>query len=85
MLLRWMSISRARPGFVGSGVSGGYVRAAALIGTNIDYVRRLTLNVARVTSIAGGVLTLGSALIAGVPAAGMQVSRVVGFCDREGR
>jgi len=29
-------------------------------------------------------LELGSALPAGVPAAGMQVSQLVGFCDREG-
>jgi hypothetical protein len=71
-------------GFVGSGVSGGYVKSAAAIGSDVDYVRRITLNVARVTSIAAGVLTLGSALLAGVPAAGMQVSRVMGFCDREG-
>lgn len=71
-------------GFVGSGVSGGYVKSAAAIGSDVDYIRRITLNVARVTAIAGGVLTLGSALLAGVPATGMQVSRVVGFCDREG-
>ena len=71
-------------GFVGSGVSGGYVKSLASIGAEVDYVRRITLNVARVTGITGGVLTLGSALIAGVPTAGMQVSRVVGFCDREG-
>jgi len=71
-------------GFVGSGVSGGYVKSAAAMGTDPDYVRRITLNVARVTAIAGGVLTLGSALIAGIPATGMKVSRVVGFCDREG-
>jgi hypothetical protein len=71
-------------GFVGSGVSGGYVRSLALIGSDVDYVRRVTLNVACVTAIAGGVLTLGSALLAGVPSAGMQVSRVAAFCDREG-
>jgi hypothetical protein len=77
-------------GFVGSGVSGGYVKSLASIGADVDYVRRITLNVARVTGIAGGVLTLGSGLgsgsglLAGVPTPGMQVSRVVGFCDREG-
>ena len=71
-------------GFVGSGVSGGYVKSAAAIGTDVDYVRRVTLNVGRVTGVAAGVLSLGAALIAGVPAAGMKVSRVVGFCDREG-
>ncbi len=71
-------------GFVGSGVSGGYVKSAAAIGTDVDYVRRITLNVARVTAITGGVLTLGSALLAGVPSAGMKVSGVAAFCDREG-
>ena len=60
-------------GFVGSGVSGGYVKSAALIGSNVDYVRRVSLNVGRVVSIVGGVLELGSALVAGVPIAGMQV------------
>lgn len=71
-------------GFVGSGVSGGYVKSAAAVGADTDYVRRVTLNVARVTGVVGGVLALGSALIAGTPTAGMQVSHVAGFCDREG-
>lgn len=71
-------------GYVGSGVSGGYVKNGAAIRNDADYVRRVTLNVARVTGITGGVLTLGSALVAGVPAAGMKVSTVAGFCDREG-
>jgi hypothetical protein len=71
-------------GFVGSGVSGGYVKAAASIGSDVDYVRRITLNVARVASIAAGVLTLSAPLLAGAPATGMQVSRVAAFCDREG-
>ena len=71
-------------GFVGSAVSGGYVRSLAAIGADLDYVRRVTLNVGRVTSNAGGVLTLAAPLLAGVPTSGMKVSRVVGFCDREG-
>ncbi len=71
-------------GFVGSGVSGGYVRSAAAIGADVDYVRRVTFNVGRITGIAGGVLMLGAGLIAGAPSAAMKVSRVAGFCDREG-
>jgi hypothetical protein len=71
-------------GFVGSGVSGGYVKSAATVGSNIHYVRRITLNVGRVTGISNGVLTLGAPLLAGKPATAMKVSRVVGFCDREG-
>ena len=62
-------------GFVGSGVSGGYVRSSAAIGADVHYVRRVTLNVGRVTGIGGGVLTLGASLIAGVPSTAMKVSR----------
>jgi hypothetical protein len=70
-------------GFVGSGVSGAYVQAAL---TDVDYIRRVTLNVGRITAIntAAGALTLQWPLIAGVPTATMKVSGVVGFCDREG-
>ncbi len=71
-------------GFVGTGASGGYVATSAAIGTDVDYVRRVTLNVGLVTAVTGGVLTLASPLVAGVPAVGMQVSQVVGFVDREG-
>ena len=35
-------------------------------------------------AIANGSLELGGALLAGAPVAGMQVSRLVGFVDREG-
>jgi hypothetical protein len=68
-------------GFVGSGVSGAYLRTAV---TDVDYVRRVTLNVAQIAAISGGVVTLETPLIAGTPVSGMKVSAVVGFCDREG-
>jgi hypothetical protein len=68
-------------GFIGSGVSGAYLSAAV---TDVDYVRRVTLNVAQIAAIVGSAVTLESPLLAGVPAAGMKVSAVVGFCDREG-
>ena len=71
-------------GFVGSGVSGAYVQASADVGGDVNYVRRVSLNVGRVVSIAGGVLTLGAPLLAGAPVAGMQVSQLAGFVDREG-
>jgi hypothetical protein len=71
-------------GFVGSGVSAAYVSSPASVGNDINYVRRVSLNVGRVVSISNGVLQLGGALLAGVPASGMQVSRLVGFVDREG-
>ena len=71
-------------GFVGTGASAAWVRAAADVGGDVNYVRRVTLNVGRVVSIGGGVLQLGNALLAGAPVSGMQVSRVAGFVDREG-
>lgn len=71
-------------GFVGSGASGAYVASSAAVNGDVNYVRRISLNVARVVAIANGVLQLGAALLAGVPAAGMQMSRLAGFVDREG-
>ena len=74
----------AQVGFVGSGVSAAYVSSPASVANDINYIRRVTLNVARVVGIAGGVLQLGGALLAGSPPSGMQVSALVGFVDREG-
>lgn len=71
-------------GYIGSGVSAAYVRSAASVGSDINTVRRCTLNVAVVASIAGGTLQLAAPLPAGTPSAEMQLSRVIGFCDREG-
>jgi hypothetical protein len=68
-------------GFVGSGVSGAYVKTAL---TDVDYVRRVSLNVRRVTSIASGAVTLEQPLLAGAPTSTMKVSGLAGFCDREG-
>ena len=71
-------------GFVGSGVSGGYVKATAAAGLDVDYVRRVSLNVGRVVAVTATTLTLGAGLMAGVPTSAMSVAKVVGFCDREG-
>jgi hypothetical protein len=74
----------AQVGFVGSGISGAYVSSPGSVGEDINYVRRISLNVGRVVGIAAGVLQLGGALLTGVPPSGMQVSKVMGFVDREG-
>lgn len=71
-------------GFVGAGVSAAHVAAGANVGNDLHYIRRVTLNVGRVAAISGGVLGLSGSLLAGVPVAGMQVSKLVGFVDREG-
>jgi hypothetical protein len=71
-------------GFVGSPVSGAYVKTAL---TDVDYVRRVTFNVAMVASVStAGLasLTLTEALPGGIPATGMKVQALTGFVDREG-
>lgn len=74
----------AQVGFVGSGVSAAYVVSPASVRNDINYIRRVTLNVGRIVGTTAGVLQLGGALLAGVPPSGMQVSPLVGFVDREG-
>jgi hypothetical protein len=71
-------------GFVGTPVSGAYVRTAL---TDVDYIRRVTFNLALVSAVAttGTTgLTLAEALPGGAPAAGAKLQTVTGFVDREG-
>jgi len=72
-------------GYVGAPVSGAYVRQAL---TDVDYIRRVTFNVALVSqnSLTGSAigLTLSEPLPAGAPAAGSKLQAVTGFVDREG-
>jgi hypothetical protein len=68
-------------GFVGSPVSGAYVRQAL---TDVDYIRRVTYNVALVSQVSTTGLTLADPLPGGVPAAGAKLQAVSGFVDREG-
>jgi hypothetical protein len=71
-------------GFVGAGVSGAYVKFAADVANDVNYIRRVTLNVGRVVAVANGALTLGAPLLAGAPATGMRAGKLAGFLDREG-
>ncbi len=68
-------------GFVGSPVSGAYVRQAL---TDVDYIRRVTFNVALVSQVNSTGLTLAEPLPGGAPAAGAKLQAVTGFVDREG-
>jgi hypothetical protein len=68
-------------GFVGSPVSGAYVKTVL---TDVDYVRRVTFNVALVASVATTGITLAEPLPGGAPTSGMKVQAVTGFVDREG-
>jgi hypothetical protein len=71
-------------GFVGSGVSAAYVKAAANVNSDPDYVRRVTFNIARVQQVTTQALMLAQPLPAGTPTAGMKVQPLLGFVDREG-
>ena len=68
-------------GFVGSPVAGAYVRKPL---ADVDYIRRVTFNVALVASVSTTGLTLAQALPGGAPAAGAKVQALSGFVDREG-
>ena len=71
-------------GFVGTGVSAAYVSSASAVGSDADYVRRVSFNVGRAVSVSGFTLQLAQPLIGGVPGPGMHVQQVLGFVDREG-
>jgi len=68
-------------GFVGSPISGAYVRTAL---TDVDYIRRITFNVAAVASTSSSGITLAEPLPGGAPTAGAKLQAVTGFVDREG-
>jgi hypothetical protein len=68
-------------GYVGTPISGAYIRSAL---TDVNYIRRVTFNVARVSAVTSTGLTLAEALPAGVPAAGAKLQAISGFVDREG-
>ncbi len=68
-------------GFVGSPISGAYVRTAL---TDENYIRRVTFNVALVSQVTSTGLTLAEPLPGGAPDADSKLQAVVGFVDREG-
>jgi hypothetical protein len=68
-------------GFVGSPVAGAFVRQPSC---DIDYIRRVTFNVALVTQVSATTLTLAAPLPGGVPAPTAKLQSVVGFVDRLG-
>jgi hypothetical protein len=68
-------------GFVGAPVASAYVRQAL---TDVDYIRRVTFNVAKVSQACAAGLTLAEPLPGGAPAAGAKLQEVTGFVDREG-
>jgi hypothetical protein len=68
--------------YLGAGASAAYLATA--IGSDVNWIRRMTLNVGRVTAVTGTGLQLAEPLLAGVPAQGMQAQQIVALQDREG-
>jgi hypothetical protein len=68
-------------GFIGSPISGAYLRQAL---TDVDYVRRVTFNVGLVLGVSSSSLILAQPLPGGAPAAGAKLQAITGFVDREG-
>ena len=68
-------------GFVGSPVAGAYLRQPL---TDVDYIRRVTFNVALVSQVSSTGLTLAEPLPGGAPQSGMKLPAVTGFGDRDG-
>jgi hypothetical protein len=68
-------------GFVGLPISGAYVRQVL---TDVNYIRRVTFNVALVSQVNSTGLTLAEPLPGGAPAAGAKLQAITGFVDREG-
>ncbi len=73
----------AQTGYVGSGVSGAYVRAASDVGSDANYIRRITFNVGRVAAKTATSLQLAQSLIGGAPSTSAKVQKVVAWLDRE--
>jgi hypothetical protein len=71
-------------GYVGSGISAAYVSSASAVNSDVNYIRRVSFNVARITAVTSTGLQLAQPLIAGAPIAGMSVQPILGFVDREG-
>lgn len=68
-------------GFLGTPISGAFLRQSL---SDIDYIRRITFNVALVSQVNQATLTLAEPLPGGVPAVSAKVQAVSGFVDRIG-
>ena len=72
-------------GFVGAGLSGTYLQPGVGAISDVDYIRRISFNVAQVVEVmSDGGLRLATPLLAGIPAQTMKAQHVIGFVSREG-
>jgi hypothetical protein len=71
-------------GYVGLGFPSAYVVAGNRAPLQTDFIRRVTFNLGKVATIAGGTVTLEHPLPAGDPPTSAGLQKVLGFTDREG-
>lgn len=71
-------------GYVGAGVAGAFIKDPASVSSDVNYIRRITFNIGRVSGKTTNSLLLAQPLIGGAPAAGAQIQKIAGFVDREG-
>jgi hypothetical protein len=71
-------------GYVGAGIAGAFVRSAADVLMDPNYIRRVTFNVGRVAGATSSSLLMEQPLLGGAPAQGALVQKVIAFADREG-
>lgn len=71
-------------GYVGLGSSGGYVSSESEIRPGLDYVRRVSGNLARIAAISGDDLLLETPLPAGDPPLAASLQKVIAIVEREG-
>jgi len=68
-------------GFIGSPVAGAYLRQPL---SDVDYIRRITFNVAMVSQVTSSGLMLADPLPGGTPSSSAKLQIVTGFVDRVG-
>ena len=80
----WVAVDAdytGQTGYLGSPFAAAYLRQPL---ADVDYLRRVTFNVALVATVASGTLTLATPLPGGPPSAGAKLQALTGFVDREG-
>jgi hypothetical protein len=71
-------------GYLGAGAPAAYLAAPLDPRTHVDYIRRVSFNISRVSAKTPSSLTLAQPLIATPVVPGMSRQRVMAFVDREG-
>jgi hypothetical protein len=74
---------QGQTGYVGAGAPAAYVAAPMDVATHVDFIRRVTFNVSRVSNKTPYSLVLGQRLMGGAQT-GMGVQKVAALLDREG-